>query len=41
MFCNSVDVYRTYENNDYDQIYKPINIKNKKTKLNDILIEKY
>ena len=37
-----VDVYRTYDGNDYDKIYEVLStLKNKKLKINYILIEKY
>ena len=37
-----VDVYKIYEGDDYDKIYKVLyTIKNKKLKTNNILIEKY
>ena len=40
--CICVDVYRIYEGDDYDKIYEVLStLKNKKLKINDILIEKY
>ena len=37
-----IDVYKKYEGNDYDEIYKVLStLKNKKLKINDIFIEKY
>ena len=42
IFCICIDVYKFYEGNDYDQIYKVLStLKNKKLKINNILIEKY
>ena len=42
IFCIRVDVYKIYEGNDFDEIYKVLSIlKNKKLKINNILIEKY
>ena len=42
IFCNCVDVYRIYESNDYNEIYKILSVlKNKKLKIIEILIEKY
>ena len=39
-FC--IDVYKIYEGNDYDEIFKVLStLKNKKLKINSILIEKY
>ena len=41
-FCICVDVYKIYEGNEYDEIYKVLStLKNKKLKINNILIEKY
>ena len=41
-FCICVDVNETYEGNDYDKSYEASStIKNKKRKVNNILIEKY
>ena len=35
-------IYKIYEGNDYDEIYKVLStLKNKKLKINDIFIEKY
>ena len=42
IFSICVNVYRIYEDNDYDGIYKVLStLKNKKLKINNILIEKY
>ena len=42
IFSICVDVYKIYEGNNYDEIYKVLStLKNKKLKLNNILIEKY
>ena len=42
MFSICVDVYKTYEGNDYDKTYEVLStLKNKKLKINNILIEKY
>ena len=41
IFCIFVDVYKTYEGNDFDEINKVLSaLKNKKLKINNILIEK-
>ena len=41
IFCICVDVYSIYDGNDYDEIYKVLStLKNKKLKINNILIEK-
>ena len=41
IFSISVDLYKFYEGDDYDKIYKVLStLKNKKIKLNNILIEK-
>ena len=41
-FCICIDVYKIYEGDDYDEIYKVLStLKNKKLKINNILIEKY
>ena len=41
IFSVSVDVYEIYEDDDYDEIYKVLStLKNKKLKINNILIEK-
>ena len=41
-FCNCKDVYKQYEGDDYDKIYDALfTLKNKKSKINNILIEKY
>ena len=40
-FCNCIDVYRTYEGIDFDKTYEVLpTLKNKKVKINNILIEK-
>ena len=42
IFCICIDVYKIYEGNDYDEIYKILSIlKNKKLKINNIVIEIY
>ena len=42
IFSICVDVYKIYEGDDYDEIYKVLStLKNKKLKINNILIEKY
>ena len=42
IFCICIDVYKTYEGNDYDDIYKILStLKNKKLKINNTLIEIY
>ena len=42
IFCICVDVYKMYEGDDYDEIYEILStLKNKKLKINNILIEKY
>ena len=42
IFSICVDLYKLYEGNDYDKIYKVLSsLKNKKLKINIILIEKY
>ena len=41
-FSICVDVYKNYEGDDFDKIYKILSTsKNKKLKINNILIEKY
>ena len=41
-FCICIDVYKIYEGNDHDEIYKVLStLKIKKLKINNILIEKY
>ena len=41
-FCICVDVYKTYEGDDFDKIFDELSVlKNKKLKINTILIEKY
>ena len=40
IFCICIDVYKTYEGNNYDEIYKVLStLKNKKLKINNKLIE--
>ena len=42
IFCICRDVYKIYGGNDYDDMYKVLStLKNKKLKINNILIEKY
>ena len=42
IFCICIDLYKIYEGNDYDQIYKVLStLKNKKLKINYTLIEIY
>ena len=42
IFSICVDLYKIYEGNDFDEIYKVLStLKNKKLKINNILIEKY
>ena len=42
IFCICIDVYKIYEGCDYDEIYRVLStLKNKKLKINNILIEKY
>ena len=42
LFCICIDVYKIYEGNEYGEIYKVLSaLKNKKLKINNILIEKY
>ena len=42
IFSICVDLYKIYEGNDFNEIYKILStLKNKKLKINDILIEKY
>ena len=42
IFCICVEVYKTYEGNDFEEIYEVLpTLKNKKLKSNIILIEKY
>ena len=42
VFSICVDFYKIYESNDFDEIYKVLStLKNKKLKINNILIEKY
>ena len=42
IICICIDVYKIYEGNDYGEIYKVLSIlKNKKLKINNILIEIY
>ena len=42
IFRICIDIYKTYEGNDYDKIYEVLStLENKKLKINNILIEKY
>ena len=42
MFCICIDSYMIYDGDDYNEIYKVLStLKNKKLKINTILIEKY
>ena len=42
IFCICIDVYKIYEGDDYDEIYKVLStLKNKKLKINNTLIEIY
>ena len=42
IFCICIDVYKIYEGDDYNEIYKVLSaLKNKKLKMNNILIEIY
>ena len=42
IFCICIDIYKFYEGNDFNEIYKILStLKNKKLKINNILIEKY
>ena len=42
IFCIFIDVYKIYEGDDYNEIFKVLStLKNKKLKINNILIEKY
>ena len=42
IFCICIDVYKIYEGDDYDEIYKVLStLKNKKLKINNKLIEIY
>ena len=42
IFCICIDVYKIYEGDDFDEKYKILSIlKNKKLKINNILIEIY
>ena len=42
IFCICIDVYKIYDGYDYDQISEVLStLKNKKLKINDILIEEY
>ena len=41
IFCICIDVYKIYEGDDYNEIFKVLSaLKNKKLKINNILIEK-
>ena len=42
IFCICIDLYKIYEGNDFDEIYKILStLKNKKLKINNIIIEIY
>ena len=42
IFCICVTVYKIYESNDYDKLYEVLfTLKNKKIKINIVIIEKY
>ena len=42
IFCVCIDVYKIYESDDYNEIYKILStLKNNKLKINNTLIEKY
>ena len=42
IYCICIDVYKIYEGDNYDEIYKILStLKNKKLKINNIIIEKY
>ena len=42
IFCICIDVHKIYEGDDFNEIYKVLStLKNKKLKINKILIEKY
>ena len=42
IFCICIDLYMIYDGNNYDEIYKVLStLRNKKLKINNILIEKY
>ena len=42
IFSICIDVYKVYEGDDFDEIYKVLStLKNKKLKVNNILVEKY
>ena len=42
IFCICIDVYKIYNGNNYDEIYKILStLKNKNLKINNTLIEKY
>ena len=42
MFCICIDVYKIYEGNEYDEIYKVLStLKNKKLEINNTLFEIY
>ena len=42
IFCICIDVYKIYEGDEYDEIFKVLStLKNKKLKINNNLIEKY
>ena len=42
IFCICIDVYKVYEDDDYDKIYEVLStFKNKKLKINNTLMDKY
>ena len=42
MSCICIDVYKTFEGNDYHKTYEALStLKNRKLKINNILIENY
>ena len=42
IFCISIDVYKIYDGDDFNEIYEVLStLKNKKLKINSILIDKY
>ena len=41
IFCICIDLYKIYEDDDYDEIYKVLSILKKKLKINNTLIEIY
>ena len=42
VFCICIDVYKIYDGNDYDKIFEVLStLRDKKLKINNILIDKY